>query len=171
MTTATRLQTDYNQTTNVSSSHVFPCLSCFLTVHASLSNIHESVIISNCLLQNCKDAKKYPAIHLHRRIAYSQIYSKYTFISVSYYSIPIRQYASATALHCLLACAYLRNPPLYHSNSTSAISPSPPGLAVLGWSLCMHQVSHLQQSQEVSQGIRPPEQSPAHMDSCQVRNS
>ena len=50
-------------------------------------------------------------------------------------------------------------------------SPSPPGLAVLGWSLYMHQVSHLQRSQEVSQGIRPPEQSPAHMDSCQVHNS
>ena len=67
--------------------------------------------------------------------------------------------------------AVVRSRPRCRSSSTSAASPSPPGLAVLGWSLYMHQVSHLQRSQEVSQGIRPPEQSPAHMDSCQVHNS
>ena len=73
--TTNRLQTDYKQTTNVSSSHVFPCLSCFLTVHASLSNIHESVIISNCLLQNCKNAKK---ISGDTSASPDSIFSKYT---------------------------------------------------------------------------------------------
>ena len=89
----------------------------------------------------------------------------------------IRRYMCTAGYHIIIhssVCKYyllFRNPPLCHSNSTSAASPSPPGLAVLGWSLYMHQVSHLQRSQEVSQGIHPPEQSPAHMDSCQVHNS
>lgn len=89
----------------------------------------------------------------------------------------IRRYMCTAGYHIIIhssVCKYyllFRNPPLCHSSSTSAASPSPPGLAVLGWSLYMHQVSHLQRSQEVSQGIRPPEQSPAHMDSCQVHNS
>ena len=89
----------------------------------------------------------------------------------------IRRYMCTAGYHIIIhssVCKYyllFRNPPLCHSSSTSAASPSPPGLAVLGWSLYMHQVSHLQRSQEVSQGIRPPEQSPAHMDSCLVHNS
>lgn len=124
---------------------VFPC---FPAAHASLSNIHESVVISNCLLQKISgDASASPDTMLSCLIF---IHTKIT-------------------LHVHSFC--LRNQPLCHSSSTSAASPSPPGLAVLGWNLYMHQVSHLLRSQEVSQGIHSPGQIPARMDSCQIHNS
>ena len=58
-----------------------------------------------------------------------------------------------------------------HSSSTSGASPSPPGWAVWGWSLCRHPGSRSPRCRGVSQGIRSPERIPALHSSCLRRSS